>query len=211
MSLVIATPAYGNNVTAAYLRSLVRFAREAPIEWDLIMPTRNDSLIQRARNVIASKFLKTDYQRLFFIDADIEFSTDDAAKIWNLNADIGVGIYPFKGPEARYAAWHEGRLVTDLNRFDGPIAVDYAGTGFMMIDRKVLAAMYEAWPERRHEEGGEPDCFDFFSCRVHDDGQGPFFMSEDYAFCHDARQLGFRIMADPSVRLLHHGSYAYGS
>ena len=115
MSLVIATPAYGNSVTSAYLRSLVRFARMAPIDWDLIMPSRNDSLIQRARNACVRLFLDTRYEYLMFVDADIEFTPEDVAKVWNIDAPIKGGIYPMKVPEKDvYAAWVGGKLVTEL-------------------------------------------------------------------------------------------------
>ncbi len=35
-------------------------------------------------------------------------------------------------------------------------------------------------------------------------------MAEDYAFCHRARQCGYRIYADTSIRLWHIGTYRYG-
>lgn len=35
-------------------------------------------------------------------------------------------------------------------------------------------------------------------------------MGEDYAFCERARQCGYKIMADTSIRLWHIGEYAYG-
>jgi hypothetical protein len=37
----------------------------------------------------------------------------------------------------------------------------------------------------------------------------PLFLAEDYSFCYRARQCGFRIMADTTIRLLHVGTYAY--
>ena len=35
-------------------------------------------------------------------------------------------------------------------------------------------------------------------------------MSEDYSFCERARQCGYKIMADASIRLWHIGQYAFG-
>ncbi len=40
--------------------------------------------------------------------------------------------------------------------------------------------------------------------------RGPWYLAEDYAFCERARQCGFKIMADTSIRLWHIGEYAYG-
>ena len=159
------------------------------------------------------------FQKLMFIDADIEFTPEDVAKLWNMNEDVAVGIYAMKKPgEDWYACWKDGELVKDLDRFDGPTEVDYAGTGFMMIDRKVLQKFKEAFPEREHDEGGQPGgnrpdqpgkSFAWFDPRV--DGEKSLYLSEDYAFCQDWRSLGGKIMCDPTVRLKHWGRYGYGS
>lgn len=211
MSILVATPCYGNTATAAYLRSallLVSAFERAGMKYDWSIPSKNDSLIQRARNVITRGFLDTEFERLFFIDADIEFTPDDVAKLWNMDTDIAVGIYPMKRLDRDwYAAWHKGELVQDLDRFTGPIEVDYAGTGFMMIHRRVFEKMKEAWPEKTHAESDYQNCFLWFDPRLSPDG---WYMSEDYAFCVDARSLGFKIMADPSVRLIHHGTHGFG-
>lgn len=36
------------------------------------------------------------------------------------------------------------------------------------------------------------------------------YLTEEYAFCHRARQVGIKIMADTSIRLWRHGSYPFG-
>ncbi len=45
---------------------------------------------------------------------------------------------------------------------------------------------------------------------MHGSEAGPWYLAEDYAFCERARQCGFKIMADTSIRLWHIGEYAYG-
>jgi hypothetical protein len=43
-------------------------------------------------------------------------------------------------------------------------------------------------------------------------GQSPagnWYLAEDFAFCERARQCGYKIMADTTIRLWHHGSYGY--
>ena len=37
-----------------------------------------------------------------------------------------------------------------------------------------------------------------------------WYLSEDYSFCERARQCGYKIMEDTSIRLWHIGHYAYG-
>lgn len=172
---------------------------EAGLDHDWLI-TDNESLIQRARNTSASTFLKTDFKKMLFIDSDIEFKPEHVASLWNMDEEVCVGIYPMKRKDAPLSAWVNGEIVREFP--SEPFEVDYAGTGFMMIDRSALEKMKEICPE--HEEAG--DCWAFFNPRV-DDG---IYLSEDYAFCQDFRSLGGRILADPSIRLKHYGPYGYG-
>lgn len=208
MSLLICTPAYGGQVTLAYFNSCLDLKENLlsvglKHDW---LTTDKESLIQRGRNTMASRFLReTDFERLLFIDADIEFDSDDVAKLWNLQADVSVGVYAMKDPKkARYAAWWRGNLLNLSECPEEPFEVDYAGTGFMMIHRSVLEKMKEVSPE--HQEGEVGQCWAFFNPRV----VGDVYLSEDYSFCHDWRSIGGKIIMDPSVRLKHHGTYAYG-
>ena len=50
----------------------------------------------------------------------------------------------------------------------------------------------------------------FFQPMVLTSEAGPWYLAEDYAFWERARQCGFKIMADTSIRLWHIGEYAYG-
>lgn len=209
MSVLICTPCYGGQVTEPYFRSCMTLRESLLVngvhhDW---LTITNESLVQRARNTIVSKFLETDYEKLFFIDADIEFTEHDFGKVYSICEDVSVGVYAMKDPKkARYAAWIDGELVTDLDQFNEPVEVDYAGTGFMCINRDVLERMLNFFPERAHSDGVGKS-FAWFDPRV-DDG---IYLSEDYAFCKDVQGLmDCRVVMDPSVRLKHHGTYAYG-
>lgn len=207
MSLLICTPAYGGQVTLAHFMSCLDLKEnltQVGFQHDWLT-TDKESLIQRARNTMAARFLTTDYERLLFIDADIEFDSDDVAKLWNMDKDVSVGVYAMKDPQkARYAAWYEGELLDLASCPKGPFCVEYAGTGFMMIKRGAFEIMKKE--NIRHEEGEVGECWAFFNPRVVDN----VYLSEDYAFCHDFRRMGGEIWMDPSVRLKHHGTYAYG-
>lgn len=168
--------------------------------------TVQDSLIGRARNLCAVNFLKSDYDRLMFIDADIEYEPEDVAKVWALDADISVGVYRMKKPGSKFAAWVDGALVDDLTKYKKPISVDYAGTGFMMIKRHVFEKMQSVFPQWKYEEGQVGESWAFFQDPIEDG----IHLSEDYFFCKRARELGFKIMMDPSVKLKHWGSFCYG-
>lgn len=209
-SILFATPMYGGQCTEPFFHSAMRTVQELqrvglPFDW---LTERNESLVHRARMEMAASFLRTKHTHLFWIDADIEFDPEHVAAIWNLahdGADIAVGCYAMKKRDEQwFAAWKDGELIKDLDQFKGPIGVDYAGSGFMLIKREViekLAKIHGTW-EGAH--GPVPAIF-----------MTPIFNgcleSEDYHFCRIAREAGSKLMMDPSVRLKHWGSYAYGA
>lgn len=207
------------------------------LEHDWLLGT-NESLVHRGRMEMCATFLETDYTHMMWLDSDIEFEPEHVAAVWNMDADIGVGVYAMKKPgEDWFAAWKDGKLVKDLDRFDGPIEVDYAGTGFMLIKRSALEKVRRHLQERhdiakklRASLGSMPPS----EAKVADEmveslspdweGSGgrripSLFMtpihndgleSEDYHFCRMAREAGLKIMMDPSIRLKHWGQYPYG-
>lgn len=166
---------------------------------------RNESLVTRARNEMTCSFLQTDHTHMMWLDADIEFESEHVAKVWNMDADIGVGVYAMKKPDKQwFAAWKDGALVKYLDQYKEPIEVDYAGTGFMMIRRNVIETLAEKSESYEGPNGRVPA---LYMTPIHNDG----FESEDYHFCRKAREAGFKIMMDASVRLKHWGQFAYGA
>lgn len=206
MSILFATPMYGGQCTEQYFSSCMALKDQlvrAGVEHAWLTGI-NESLITRARNGMVASFMKTEFQSLMFIDADIQFEPEDVGKLWNMNADVAVGVYAMKKPDAAwYAAWVDGKLMKELP--DKPMDVDFAGTGFMMIKREVIQRMIEAYPETKHESN-EGTCHALFDTAVLDDT----YYSEDYLFCRRFREIGGAITMDPTVKLKHIGSYVYG-
>lgn len=207
-SILFATPCYGGMVTAQHHRSCILLQEEltkAGLANDWLIGW-NESLVHRGRMEMAATFLRSKHSHLFWIDADIEFEPGDVSALWNLEADIAVGVYAMKKREAQwFAAWKDGKLVKDLDQFTGPIDVDYAGTGFMLIKREVLETLAATVPSWEGAKGNRVPAL--FMTPIHNDG----LESEDYHFCRIAREAGFKIIMDPKVRLKHWGPYAYGT
>jgi len=201
------TPCYGGLVHSAHFRSclnLKEFLTKENVPHDWIVAW-NESLITRARNELAATFLQTEYSHLFFLDADIEFEPWHVANIWNMQADIGVGVYAMKKRDQQlFAAWKDGALVTDLAQYREPIEVDFAGTGFMCISRNVIETLAKT-AETYTGPNGEVSAL--FMTPIHNHG----FQSEDYHFCRKAREAGFKVIMDPAVRLVHWGQYGFGA
>jgi hypothetical protein len=177
----IATPCYGGQLNEPYFRSVIKMMtffnhHQIPLAFGTIA---NESLVTRARNVLLAYFLNSDYTHLLFIDADIEFQTEDVLKLYAHDKDVVVGAYPKKG-----VAWDKIRSnLTDIANKDkemsnkdiasfgsdyainfkfiskeaktiavenGLIKLHDAGTGFMMIKREAILKMIKAYPEFKY-------------------------------------------------------------
>ena len=207
MSILFCTPCYGGMVTAQHFQSCMNLKEELTkigLAHDWLIGW-NESLITRARNEMTATFLSTGHSHMMWLDADIESTPEDVAKLWNLQADIAVGVYAMKKRDKQwFAAWKDGSLVKDLDQFTNPIEVDYAGTGFMLISRNVIERLVQTAESYDGPNGRVPA---LYMTPIHNDG----FESEDYHFCRKAREAGFKIMMDPSVRLGHWGQYRFGA
>jgi hypothetical protein len=206
-SILFCTPCYGGMLTAQHFQSCmnlkenlvqVGLAHDWLIGW-------NESLVHRARNEMTASFLETDHSHMMWLDADIAFEPDDVARLWNLDAQIAVGFYAMKRANNPIAAWREGKLV-DLGECPKePFAVDYAGTGFMLIKREVVTAL--AMKARKYTGPQGQRIPLLYETPV----VGDVFESEDYNFCRKAREAGFEVIGDPAIKLGHIGQFRYGS
>ena len=177
----IATPCYGGQLNEPYFRSVIKMmtffnGHQIPLAFGTIA---NESLVTRARNVLVAYFLASDYTHLMFIDADIEFQTEDILKLYAHKKDVVVGAYPKKG-----VAWDKIRANLtdpankskelsdrDMASFGSDYAINFkfvdketktigvengliklhdAGTGFMMISRAAILKMIKAYPEFKY-------------------------------------------------------------
>ena len=151
---------------------------------------------------MTATFLRTEHTHQFWLDADIEFEPDDVAKLWNLDADIAVAFYCMKRPDQPLSAWKGGKLVQIDDSMTDPFEVDYAGTGFMLIKRKVVETLATKVQHYIGPDGRVPG---LYMTPIHNDG----LESEDYHFCRLAREAGFKIIGDPTIRIGHWGQKRY--
>ena len=89
------------------------------------------------------------------------------------------------------------------------VEIPYAGAGFLHTRREVYETVQERLRLPSCNERFGPSMTPFFQPLVIPDGEGHWYLAEDYAFCYRARECGFRVIADTTIRLKHIGSYAY--
>lgn len=226
--VLVATPCYAGGMTVAYHMSALTALREnlaADDGIDLEFFTHSgESLIVRARNAMASRFLEGDWTDLLFIDADIEFTYEHIVRLVRSEHAVAAQPYPLKrinwgdlDPNAGTAADLRGSVLSLCGRLTDRREGDFVeaheiGTGFMLIRRWALEALNDV--SEYIDENSRAKVWGFFDLMYEDSPElgGLRALSEDYAFCRRWQKTGGRVMVDMGAPLLtHHGSYAYGS
>ena len=206
----ILTPCYGGNVTSAYLHSMMDFFPYAikngiPFSVETLP---NCSLISLARDLMLGRaLLDPTWTHILWIDADLRFRPDYIHSMILNDKDIVGGLYPKKA------------LPIDFASFPAPGGEDtehlyetmYIATGFMMVKRHVIEAMVEHFKEElgfRYQ--GIGDFVDLFAPII-DKEDSDLYLTEDYAFCYRARQLGFKCYMSKCFELSHTGTYEFSA
>lgn len=211
---MIGLPTYDFKVSSKLAISLASFCVKAQDHGVQIQISNISgcSVVSRVRNLIAQDFIKSDCTDLMFIDADINFNADDIFRLMAWASDPKKGIVGGV-PTAR----KKGKIyISTLDQDeDGGIYMNHMGlvkakrlaTAFMLIRREVFEQMQEKHPELRYMddrvENPNPDklCYSFFDFKSTPEG----YIGEDYVFCDRARELGFEIWVDPTIKLGHMG------
>jgi hypothetical protein len=168
------------------------------------------SAIDQGRNQLATDALVDGFEETMWIDSDLEFSADAVDRLRSHALPITCGIYPQKGRRALACHVLPGSSQLVFGKQGGLQEMLYAGAGFLHVRREVYLAIQYGLPlPVTNERFGSPS-IPFFHSIVHPVEDGLWYLAEDYSFCERARRCGFRVVADTTVRLWHHGTYPYG-
>lgn len=158
-----------------------------------------------ARNIACERALEGGFEWLFFLDDDVIPPPDAFRKLASRNLPIISGIYyrrnlPIVPVMLRTNPQGMSNWVTEYPA-NSVMEVDLVGAGCLLIHNSVLRKMKSSWFNWRSDHPELP---------AHER------LSEDFAFCYDARkQHGYKIHVDTSVQCLHcgyaragHGTFA---
>lgn len=174
-----------------------------------------DALIDRSRGRVATDFLlnsKDDY--LLFLDDDILFDPLDIRQLLfaahKNDLDIAGAAYPTKSETNSSFTFRALTNEEDIpfGKAGGICEVRMQATGCMAIHRRVFEKMAEkSVVHLCHTQGIK--FFPFFTPMEKEiDGEW-MYLSEDWAFCERARDLGFKVWLDTTIRLGHIGPKVY--
>lgn len=231
MKLFIATPMYGgiakNNYTISMQNLLVTLSNRGH---SIVTATiGNESLITRARNTLAHKFIKSDCDALLFIDADHGWDADDVARMIECKKEFIGAIYPMKGLNwdnirtaaiagkenlEEYSGIFAINLLSESQEFNSnePFKVKDIGTGMMFVTRKVFDDLKPHCKQYKNNNVGNTGIefgemvTEYFTTII---DENDILLSEDYAFCRMWQAIGGEVWSAPWVRISHSGDYNY--
>jgi GT2 family glycosyltransferase len=143
-----------------------------------------------------------------FIDSDINFEAEDIFRLMAWNSDPKKGIVAGIPVARKKGKVYISTLDTDeedniFMNYMGLVKAKRVATAFMLIRREVFEKLKDAHPEwLYHDEkkvGDEIIAFFDFALK---DGQ---YVGEDFLFCDRARELGYEVWIDPTIKLGHMG------
>lgn len=192
---------------ACSMQTMQSILQLAGIGWRF-MPKAGDALISRSRSQIVSTWHTQTADDVFLmVDDDIVFSPDDAERVVNLartRRSIACAAYPVADGSSTACRPLNGMLTFGPD--EEPVEIEYASTGFLACHRDVIDALAPTL-ELTHpdqEWAFRPYFMPFVApMRAASGEMVPAYLSEDWAFVLRARQAGFKIWLEPTVRLSH--------
>jgi len=177
--LFVAAPMYGGQCFGHYTYAMLHFFTamvQEGFDPPVFFPLFNESAIARGRNYCAHEFRQTDCTHFLFVDADIQFTPNDALTLLTLadpdsDHDVICGLYPKKRIAWDKVAEAVRQGKTDLEQYTGDLVfnptgmdgaydlyelaeVPEAGCGFMMIQRRVFEQFAKSYPLRAYTSDG---------------------------------------------------------
>lgn len=191
------------------LQQTIQYCRSHGITTKL-RPRVGDGLVSRSRNNVLADYLETDYDYLFTWDDDLEIPEYTIAKLVENDRDICGGFYRLKTDEAPRVAVRLRQDFkedySDVLKRSMILPVKYVSTGCMMIRRNVIRKMIDEYPELYYKENVTgKDRWGLFIPYIHN----LEYLSEDWAFCQRAQDIGFEVWADGGIKCHHWGKKLY--
>jgi len=212
--LFVATPMYGGQCGGMYTRSICDLTALC-VKYGIEVRSYflfNESLITRARNYCVDEFLRSDAEHM------LKCITWEKIK---QAVDAGVAdedpnrLEDFVGDFVFNPAVDENDPSTKSIRLDEPAQVLETGTGFMMIRRSTFDKYKMAYPQysykpdhiRTEAFDGSREIHAYFDCII--DPKTKRYLSEDYMFCQNVRNMGGKVWMCPWMHLQHTGAYVF--
>jgi hypothetical protein len=207
VNLMICTP--GHSMMAEYVKSLMNWsgvAGDKKISWGLA--TGYASHVADAREIVLSGTKANElfqnkpfqgnitYDKLLWIDSDIEFLPEDVLKLYYSDKDVITGGYLLaSGDVMAFKSIEEGPYkIDEVEKMRDIIEINNAGFGFICVKSGVFENLSRPWFQSANT-----------TVKLENGSEYTFAMiGEDISWCQRVREKGYSIYFDPSVKVNHH-------
>lgn len=171
--------------------SILRMLKFSSFKFDIV--TKESAILHWNREHIVKQAIEGRATHILFIDSDMFFEADSAMRLLERDKDI-IGV-PYNlhsiDPTSTLKDTDENGVKLWEQQENGLLKCAAVGTGFLLIKTSVFEKLKEPW---------------FF---WETDEKGNVVTGEDSWFCRLARQAGFEIFADTTVKVGHIGDFIY--
>jgi hypothetical protein len=185
--------------------------REAGVKLRIVR-SPGDSLVQRMRQRVMHQFLKSPCTHLLWWDADIELLTPSVVtEMLSTGHDLIAGAYPFKDKTGRTVCniWEKDYEAGRLEIAGGCLEVQDAGTGFMLVSRRVHTLLAMQHPELMHLSMDDAERDEPLWALYDTSIDGGRYLSEDYQLCRLWQRSGGKVYVYVPAKFRHWGVYGY--
>jgi len=205
----IGTPTIDQKVNTGYMETILALSSLAPEYAFPVFTLGSNSSINDARNQIASIFLTTDCDYLFFLDSDVAIpDVRDVKTLLESNKDI-AGI-PILRKNAQNPTLNVGEFLEATT--EPLVKVKGMATGALLIKREVIEAFKDCETYNiddahiiNNSNLQKPVFYDMFHSGIIDG----HYTHEDYYFCHEAQKRGFDTYAHVKAKSVHFGTIPF--
>jgi hypothetical protein len=207
INLMICTP--GHSMMAPYVKSLMAWATKAGeegISWGL--STGYSSHVADAREIVTSGTMfnslvesrpfngSVTYDKLMWIDSDIEFTPEDIFKLYKSDKDIITGGYLISNGDVMVYEKLGKRAyrMEDVEKMEDIIEIEAAGFGFICVKQGVFESLTRPWFQSANTTVKLEDGSDYTFAMI----------GEDISWCQRVLNNGYKLWFDPSVKVNHH-------
>jgi GT2 family glycosyltransferase len=205
--VLIATP--GRSFEAEYVKSLVptlQYLHENNISYRFVSQYSSTVSGAREATLMDDHFLdifnddillgKATADKVFWIDSDMSWSVEDFKKIYESDKDIISGVYISDQGVPMFSINGTTVKSKELAKTKDVVEVGEVGFGFVCMKSEIFSKIDRPWFSTVHR-------------KIEQDGQERLIpYGEDYSLCIRAKQAGYKIFVDTSVRLGHHKKQA---
>lgn len=162
------------------------------------VPNVGCSLIGESRNALVRVFMQSPHTHLLWWDADVEAQAGSVARLLLADKPV-IGAVGVKKTDGLSGLERFNCLPKESGEMFGSLMpMDFIATMFLLIHKNVFSGI------SAHSLSSFGGWFD-----AHDPKDVRLGWTEDYAFCRRAREAGFEIWADTSIRINHYGMKAF--